>query len=80
MSIRVELNPILRRIYRPDYDPDKGLILTDGAGKTLHQILTELEIPLDEVSSILVNHRVEQPNYKVHDGDLIYLSIAISGG
>jgi hypothetical protein len=80
MSIRVDLNPILRRIYWPDYDPDKGLILTDAAGKTLHQVVKELGIPLDEVSSILVNHCVEQPNYKVHDGDLIYLSIAISGG
>jgi hypothetical protein len=80
MSIRVELNPILRRMYRPDYDSNKGLILTDGAGKSLHQIVTELGIPLDEVSSFLVNHRVEQPNYKVQDGDSIYLSIAISGG
>lgn len=80
MSIRVDLNPILRRIYRPDYDPDKGLILADGAGKTLHQIVKELGIPLDEVSSMLVNHRVQQPNYRVLDGDLIHLSIAISGG
>ncbi len=80
MSIRVDLNPILRRMYRPDYDPETGLILTDGAGKTLHQIVQELGIPLDEVSSILVNHRVEQPNYKVQDGDLIHLSVAISGG
>jgi hypothetical protein len=67
-------------MYRPDYDPETGLILTDGAGKPLHQIVQELGIPLDEVSSILVNHRVEQPNYKVHDGDLIHLSVAISGG
>jgi len=80
MSIRVDLNPILRRMYRLDYDPEKGLILTDGAGKTLQQIVTELGISHDEVSSILVNHRVEQPNYKVQDGDMIYLSIAISGG
>jgi hypothetical protein len=80
MSIRVDLNPILRRMYSPDYDPDKGLILTDAAGKTLQQVVKDLGIPLDEVSSILVNHCVEQPNYKVQDGDLIYLSIAISGG
>lgn len=80
MSIRVDLNPILRRKYRPDYDPDKGLILTDGAGKTLHQIVKELGIPLDEVSSTLVNHRVEQPSYRVQDGDSICLTIAISGG
>jgi hypothetical protein len=80
MSVRVDLNPILKRTYRQDYDPEKGLILTDGAGKTLLQIVTELGIPFDDVSSILVNHCVEQPNYKVQDGDLIYLSIAISGG
>jgi hypothetical protein len=67
-------------MYWPDYDPDKGLILTDAAGKTLHQVVKELGIALDEVSSILVNHCVEQPNYKVRDGDWIYLSIAISGG
>lgn len=80
MSIRVDLNPILRRKYRPDYDPDKGLILIDGAGKTLQQIVKELGIPFDEVSSILVNYRVEQPSYRLNDGDLIHLSIAISGG
>jgi len=80
MSIRVDLNPILRRKYRPDYDPDTGLILVDGAGKTLQQIVKELGIPFDEVSSILVNYRVEQPSYRVIDGDLIHLSIAISGG
>jgi Mut7-C ubiquitin len=80
MSIRVELNPILRKIYRPDYDPDKGLILTNGAGKTLRQIVGEVGIPVDEVSSILVNHRVEPLNYLAQDGDLIHLSIAISGG
>jgi hypothetical protein len=80
MSVRVDLNPILRRMYRSDYDSETGLILTDGAGKTLRQVVQELGIPLDEISSILVNHCVEQPNYTVRDGDLIYLSIAISGG
>jgi hypothetical protein len=67
-------------MYLPDYDPDKGLILQDAAGKTLHQIVLDLGIPPDDVSSILVNHRVEQPSYKVRDGDLIHLSVAISGG
>jgi Mut7-C ubiquitin len=80
MSVRVDLNPILRRMYQPGYDPDKGLILTDAVGKTLHEIVTGLGIPPDEVSSILVNYRVEQPNYKVQDGDMIHLSVAISGG
>lgn len=80
MTVRVDLSPILRRQYQLDYDPDKGLILEDGAGKTLHQIVQELGIPIDEISSTLVNHRIEQPGYKVQDGDSIYLAIAISGG
>jgi len=80
MSVRVNLSPILRRKYRPDYDPDKGLILDDATGKTLHQIVQELGIPLDEVTSTLVNHRVVQPSYRAQDGDLILLTIAISGG
>ena len=80
MAVRVDLNPILRRQYYPTYDPAKGLILQEGAGKTLYQIVQELGIPLDEVSSTLVNHCVEQPSYKVKDGDSIYLAIAISGG
>jgi hypothetical protein len=80
MPVRVDLNPILRRMYKPNYDAEKGLILTDAAGKTLHEVVAALGIPPDEVSSILVNHRVEQPNYTVQDGDSIHLSVAISGG
>lgn len=80
MSVRIDLSPILRRQYRPDYDPTKGLILEGGTGKTLYQIVQELGIPFDEVTSTLVNQRVEQPGYRVQDGDSIYLAIAISGG
>ena len=80
MAVRVDLSPILRRQYQLDYDPEKGLVLDDGAGKTIRQIIQGLGIPLDEVSSILVNYRVEQPGYRIQDGDSIYLAIAISGG
>jgi hypothetical protein len=80
LSVRVDLSPILRRQYQPDYDSEKGMILDDGAGKSLHQLVQELGIPFDDLSSILVNHRVEQPGYRAQDGDSIYLAIAISGG
>jgi hypothetical protein len=78
--VRVDLNPTLGRQYRLDYDPEKGLLLADGAGKTIQQIVQELGIPLDEVTSTLVNQRVEQPGYRIQDGDSLYLAIAISGG
>jgi hypothetical protein len=80
MAVRVDLSPILRRQYPLDYDLDKGLVLENGAGKTLQQIVQELGIPLDEITSTLVNQRVEQPGYRIQDGDSIYLAIAISGG
>jgi hypothetical protein len=80
MAVRVDLNPILRRQYQIVYNPETGLILENGAGKTLRQIIQELGLPIEEITSTLVNHRVEQPGYKVQDGDSIYLSIAISGG
>ncbi len=80
MPVRVDLSPILRKQYPLDYDPEKGLILADGAGKTLRQIIQELGIPIDEITSTLVNHRIEQPSYQVQDGDSIYLTVAISGG
>ena len=80
MSVRVDLSPILKRQYHPGYDPEKWLILDDEAGKTLQQIVQELGIPLDEVTSTLVNQQVEQPGTIVQEGDSIYLTIAISGG
>ena len=80
MSVRVDLCPILRRQYHPDYDPQKGLVLEDGAGKTLRQIIQELGIPFDEVTSTLVNQRMALPGCRIQDGDSIVLTIAISGG
>jgi len=80
MSVRVDLNSILRKEYHLDYDPAKGLVLDDAAGKTIQQIVQELGIPLDEVTSTLVNQRVVQPGYTIQDGDSIFLAIAISGG
>ncbi len=80
MTVRIDLNPILRRQYPLPYDPEKGLVLEHAAGKTLQQVVQELGIPMDEITSALVNHRVEQPGYLVQDGDSIYLTIAISGG
>ena len=79
MSVRVDLSLILRK-YRPDYDPDQGLVLDDGAGKRLCQIVQEIGIPLEEVSSILVNHRAVQPTAVAEDGDAILLTSAIGGG
>jgi hypothetical protein len=79
MAIRVFLSPVLKK-YRPDYNPDQGLIVESGPGKTVSQIARELGIPLEEVSSTLVDYHVVQPNYVAKDNDAIYFLVAIGGG
>ena len=80
MAVRVFLGPELRRNYRTDYNPDQGLTVSAGSGKTVSQIAMELDIPLDEVSSMLVDYHSVEPNYLVKDGDSIYFLVAIGGG
>jgi hypothetical protein len=80
MTVRVFLDPTLRKNYRPDYDPDQGIVVETGPGKTVSQIAREIGIPLDEVSSTLVDYHVVEPNYVARDGDAIHFLVAIGGG
>ncbi len=79
MAIRVFLSPVLKR-YRPDYNPEQGLMVEAGPGKTVRQIAAELGIPLDEVSSTLIEYQVVEPNHVPKDNDTIQFLVAISGG
>ncbi len=79
MAIRVFLSPVLKR-YRPDYNPDEGLIVEARPGKTVSQIARELGIPLEEVTSTLVEHQVVEPSYVAKDNDAIYFLVSIGGG
>ncbi len=79
MAIRVFLSPVLKR-YRPDYNPEQGLMVEAGRGKTVRQIAAELGIPLDEVSSTLIDYQVVEPNYVPKDNDTVQFLVAISGG
>jgi hypothetical protein len=79
MAVRVELTPLLRK-YVPDYDDDKGLVIEDGEGKAVRQIIEQLCIPTDRVFTVLVNHLPSQPSYVLKDGDLVTLSMILGGG
>ena len=79
MAIRVFLSPVLKR-YRPDYNPDQGLVVEAGPGKTVRHIASELGIPLEEVTSTLVDQQVVEPSYVAKDNDTIFFLIAIGGG
>jgi hypothetical protein len=80
MAVHVFLDPALKKRYRPDYDPEQGIIIVGGPGKTVSQIARELGIPLEEVSSVLVDYHVVEPNYVAKEGDAIFFVVAIGGG
>ena len=79
MAIRVFISPVLKK-YRPDYNSEQGLIVEAEPAKTVSQLARDLGIPLEEVSSILVDYHVVEPNYVAKDNDAIYLLVAIGAG
>jgi hypothetical protein len=80
MAVKVFLDPVLKKRYQPDYNPEQGLSLDSWPGKKVSQIAKELGIPLEEVTSLLVDYHVVEPNYVAKDGDAIFFLVAIGGG
>ncbi len=79
MSVVVRLSPLLRK-YRSEYDHDEGIVMKDGAGKKVRQLVRELNIPEDMVTSVLVNHRPSRTSWVADDGDQVFLAMVIGGG
>jgi hypothetical protein len=79
MSVTVKLSPLVRK-FVPDYDHDKGIVLKDGAGKKVNQIIEELAIPKEMVTMVMVNHRPSNFGYSAREGDLVLLAMVIGGG
>ena len=79
MSVTVKLNPLLRR-YAPNYNHHKGIVLADGSGKKVSQLIQEMDIPEERITSVLVNHMPSRTGYVAKDGDLVLLAMLIGGG
>lgn len=79
MAVHIELSPFLRH-YVPGYNPEEGLVIKNGSGKTVCELMEELGIPEDRVNSVMVNYRPSDPGYVIKDGDKIGLVLAIGGG
>jgi hypothetical protein len=79
MAARVELTLLLQK-YVPNYDRDSGIVVEDGEGKTVRQIILELDIPLAKVFQVLVNYMPSQDSYVVKDGDLVTLAMVLGAG
>ena len=79
MSIRIQLSPFLRK-YVPDYQNDAGILLPAGNQITVEQIISELNIPQEEVISIMVNGYPGKYSSVVNDGDSVTMAKVIGGG
>jgi sulfur carrier protein ThiS len=79
MSIQIQLSPLIRK-YVPNYDHTTGVILTIDAPQSVEQIVARLDIPREEVISIMVNGYPGKFNSTVNDGDSIMLAKVIGGG
>jgi hypothetical protein len=79
MAVRIELTVLLRS-FVPDYNDEKGIVLENGAGKTVQQLIQELGIPPEKVFTIMVNHFPGNRNYVVKACDHIVLAMTIGAG
>lgn len=79
MSIQVQVSPPLRK-YICGYDPDTGIVLADRDRCTVAQVIAELNIPPQEVVSIMVNSYPATPNTVLQAGDSVTLAKIIGGG
>ncbi len=79
MSVVIKLSPLLRK-YWNEYDHDRGIVMEEGAGKKVSQLVEELQIPEEMVTSVLVNHRPSRTSLIASDGDNVFLAMVIGGG
>ncbi|UCE53694.1 MAG: hypothetical protein JSV31_31395 [Desulfobacterales bacterium] len=79
MPIHVQLSPILRK-YIPNYDNATGIRLTIDTPYSVEQIIAKLNIPREEVISIMINGYPGKINSTVNDGDSVTLAKVIGGG
>ena len=79
MAIQVQLSPLIRK-YIPDYDHSTGIQLKIDAPQSVAKIIAKLNIPREEVISIMINGYPGKFNSPVNDGDAVTLAKVIGGG
>ena len=79
MTLRIFLSSTLR-MYIPAYDPGKGWEAEIHGGTTVADLCRQINVPVDEVSIIMVDGRMEEPEYTLKGTERIYLFPAVGGG
>ena len=79
MPIHVRLSPLIRK-YVSNYNHSTGIRLTVDAPNSVEQIIAKLNIPREEVISIMINGYPGKFNSVVNEGDSVTLAKVIGGG
>jgi hypothetical protein len=79
MPVVVKLTPLLQK-YVSDYDQHKGIEMEKAAGKKVSQLIEELSVPKEKITSVLVNHKPSRSSFVVRDNDLVLLALVMGGG
>lgn len=79
MPVHVQISPTLRK-YAPDYNEDTGVVLDGAEGQSVRRIIKLLNIPVEEVLTILINGYPAKLRSVVADGDVVALLKIMGGG
>ncbi len=79
MPLQVFLNATLR-LHVPGYDPYTGITLEVPPGTPVSRVISELGLPLKEVTLIMVNGVRQQPEFPLQGDERLGLFPPIGGG
>ena len=79
MPLQVLLNATLRRFY-PGYNPYEGFSLEIPPGTPVSLIISQLGLPPEEVTLILVNGVRREPDFPLQGDERLGLFPPIGGG
>ena len=79
MQIHIQLSPLIRK-YVSNYDHSTGIRLAIDAPLSVEQIIATLNIPREEVISIMINGYPGKFNSTVNHDDSVTLAKVIGGG
>jgi molybdopterin synthase sulfur carrier subunit len=79
MPLQIFLNASLR-LYVPGYNPYKGITLEVPPGTAVSSLISQLSIPLKEVTLIMINGRRQQPDFLLQGDERVGLFPPIGGG
>jgi molybdopterin synthase sulfur carrier subunit len=79
ITIRVGLYGPLRQAF-PEVELGEHMVVEVPDGATVGQLVGQLQLPVDQVKVIFVNHRIQEVGYVLGDGDRVAVFPPVGGG